>query len=349
VRRFPTGATARSGATENKIYPEEVMKKLISALAAAAALMTAQLPAHSQSSNYPEAGKTVRLMVGFGAGGGTDIAARLLAQALETKLGGNFIVENFPGGGGLQAVNRLVAAKPDGYTLALVPLPATNMLYLDSERGGKFSLEDVVPVSMHDYGPVAIAVAASSRWQTLDDLLKEAREKPNTLTAASNGALAAGHLGLLRFNQAAGVKLRWTPVEQPGMLLSNVIGGHLDVITDTFSELYPAQQSKDLRILAVLADERQSEFPDVPTARDSKIDAVVTTNRVVIAPKGTPATVVEKLDGAIRAITADPAYQKEALQRKVQLRYLNSAQTTSLWKGFDETFAPLVKEFRAQR
>jgi tripartite-type tricarboxylate transporter receptor subunit TctC len=196
---------------------------------------------------------------------------------------------------------------------------------------------------------VAIAVSASSRWQTLDDLVKEAKEKPNTLTAASNGALAAGHLGLLRFNQAADLRLKWTPVEQPGMLLSNVMGGHIDVITDTFSELYPAQQSKDLRILAILADERQSDFPDVPTARDSKIDAVVTTNRVVIAPKGTPADIVAKLDGAIQAITADAAYQKEAAQRKVQLRYLNTAQTAALWKGFDETFTPLVKEFRAQR
>jgi tripartite-type tricarboxylate transporter receptor subunit TctC len=325
------------------------VKKWVSAFIAAASLGLVPLQAQSQTGNYPGSGKTVRILVGFGAGGGTDIAARLLAEALEARLGGNFIVENFPGGGGLQAVNRLIAAKPDGYTLALVPLPATNMLYVDPERGGKFTLADVVPVAMHDFGPVAIAVSAKSRWQTLGDLVKEGKEKPGSLTAASNGVLAAGHLALLRFNQVAGTRLKWSAVEQPGMLLSNVLGGHIDVITDTFSELYPAQQSGDLRILAALAEERQPEFPDFPTAREQNVDLVVTTNRVVIAPKGALGPVVQKLENAIQAITSDPAYQAKAAKRKVQLRFLNSAQTTDLWKRFDTAFAPLVQEFRKPR
>ena len=294
---------------------------------------------------YPGDGKTVKIMIGFGAGGGTDIAGRLLAEALEKKLGGNFIVENYPGGGGLQALTRVVPAAPDGYTLAFVPIPASNMLYLDPDRGGDFKIDDLSVIAMHDYGTVAIAVAKDSPYKTLTDLINDA--KSNTgITAASNGALAIGHLGLMLVNEAAGVNVNWTAITEPGLLMSSLLGGHIQVVSDTFSELHPAAQNGDIRFLAVLADAPSPEIEGIPTAIEQGVNVSLSTSRVLIGPAGVPAEIVSKLETAIQEITSDAAYQKAASERAVQIRYMNSADATTLWKSLDAAFLPQVEKFR---
>lgn len=295
-------------------------------------------------SSYPEEGRTVTIMVGFGAGGGTDIAGRMMADALEERLGGTFIVENYPGGGGLQALTRLVPAEPDGYTLAFVPLPATNMLYLDPDRGGDFTLEDITPIAMHDYGSIAFAVAADSDYTSLNDIVADV-EAGETVTAGSGGALAAGHLGVLSFEQAAGVDLNWTAIGEPGVLMSTLLGGDIEMISDTYSELYPSAENGDIRFIASL-DEPPSEVEGVETAVDQGFDVTLTTNRVLIGPAGLPEDVVSTLESAIEEITSDSEYQAMAEERAVQLRYRDAEGARELWQGFDETFQPLVDDFR---
>lgn len=314
----------------------------------AAALACLPVAAQAQDA-YPAPGETVRILVGFGTGGGTDIATRLMAEALNERFDANFIVENVVGGGGLLAVNRLVDAKPDGYTLAIVPLPATNMLYLDPERGGDFTLEDLVPIAMHDYGPLAVAVGADSPWNDLTDLVEAAKENPGTLTAGSSGVLAAGHLGFLRLVDAADISVNWGVFDQAGMLLSTVMGGHIDFITDTFVELLPPYRNGDLKILAVMAEERQEGFPEIPTTVEQGYDVVVDSNRILVAPAGTPQNVVDTLEQAVAEITADPEYQKAAAQRQMLLSYRNSEDAKALWQEFDEVYTPLVETFRGLR
>ena len=317
------------------------IKGLIGAVVAAGMMVSAALA----QDVYPGERKTVKIMVGFGAGGGTDIAGRLLADALEKKLGGNFIVENYPGGGGLQALTRVVPASPDGYTLAFVPIPASNMLYLDPDRGGNFTPDDLTIIAMHDYGTVALAVAKNSPYKTLGDLVSDA--KSNTaITAASNGALAIGHLGLMLVNEAAGINVNWTAISEPGMLMSSLLGGHIQVVSDTFSELHPAAQNGDIRFLAVLADAPSPEIEGIPTAREQGVDVALSTSRVLVGPAGLPAEVVTMLEAAIEEITSDPEYRKVASERAVQIRYMNSADATALWKGLDEAFRPQVEKFR---
>ncbi|KAA0969339.1 tripartite tricarboxylate transporter substrate binding protein [Aureimonas fodinaquatilis] len=323
------------------------MKNFANLAATTAALTALSLfssLAHAQDS-YPAAGKPVTIMIGFGAGGGTDIAGRMLADALKEKLGGTFIVENYPGGGGLQALSRVVPANPDGYTLAFVPIPASNMLYLDPDRGGNFTLDDLTPIAMHDYGTVALAVAKDSPYQTLTDLVEDAKSNSN-ITVASNGALAIGHLGLMMVSEAADVNINWTAITEPGLLMSSLLGGHISGVSDTFSELHPAAQNGDIRFLAVLADEPSPEIEGIPTAKDQGLDVSLSTNRVLIGPAGLPDDVVSTLETAIAEITSDPDYQKLASTRAVQIRYLNAADAKALWQDMDETFGPQVDKFR---
>lgn len=323
------------------------MTKLSIYLASGVAMLALASGAAQAQSAYPEDGRTVTIMVGFGAGGGTDIAGRLLAEALEGKLGGNFIVENYPGGGGLQALQRVVPAEPDGYTLAFVPIPATNMLYLDPDRGGTFTLDDLTPIAMHDFGTVAIAVAADSPYQNLTDLIEAARTD-SSITAASNGALAIGHLGLMQLNQEAGVNINWTAITEPGQLMSNLIGGNIAVVSDTFSELYPAAQNGDIRFLATLASEKTPEIEGIPTAIEQGVDLELATSRVLVGPAGLPGEVVSTLETAIAEITSDPAYQEAASNAAVQIRYLDSGDVTALWRSLDDEFLPQVDAFRKQ-
>lgn len=296
--------------------------------------------------DYPEAGKPIRLIVNNNVGGGTDISARLLAQGLEQQLGTTIVVENYGGAGGMDGVNRLLAAPADGYAIGFVPIPQAAMYYLDPERGGTFTRADIVPIAIHDAGPTALAVAADSPWNTLDDFIAEAKKRPGELVSASSSILATGHLSLLRLQEVAGIELNWTPMEQQGTAASSLLGGHIDLITDTLVELYPLQRNGDLKILAAFSEERLPSIPDVPTAREQGYDVEVTSTRLLIAPKGVPQEVVERVEGAVKTLSEDPQYQKGAADRSINISFGTAEQADALWQNIDEVFTPIVKKFR---
>ncbi len=319
------------------------MRKLLLALAATVAFTGA--PAHSQDA-YPDKSKAIHLIIPNSAGGGTDIAGRLLAEGLGEKLGTAIVVENLSGAGGIEGATKLQNAAPDGYTIALVPVPQVSMYYLDPERGGDFKRENTVVIAQHDYGALAMAVAKDSPFQKLQDVVDEAKAKPGTLTSASSSVLSTGHLSLLRLNKVAGIELNWTAMEQQGTALSGLLGGHLSLITDTFSELYPHAKSGNVRLLAIFDTERSPNLPDVPTAQEQGFDVVMTTTRLVIAPKGTPEEIVKKLETTIKELIDDPAYQAKAKERSTNIRFRDSADATKVWETIDTNFGPIVKEFR---
>jgi tripartite-type tricarboxylate transporter receptor subunit TctC len=152
----------------------------------------------------------------------------------------------------------------------------------------------------------------------------------------------------MQLNQVAGVNINWTAITEPGLLLSSLLGGHIQVVSDTFSELYPAAQNRDIRFLAVLADQPSPEIEGVPTAIEQGVNLALSTSRVLVGPKGLPADVVSTLDKAIAEITSDPDYKAVASDRAVQIRYLNSADATALWKDLDTKFKPQVEQFKKQ-
>ena len=160
--------------------------------------------------------------------------------------------------------------------------------------------------------------------------------------------LGAGHLSLLRLNKVAGVDLNWTAMEQQGTALASLLGGHIDIITDTFSELYPHAQSGDLRILAAFDEERPAQMPDVPTAQEQGYDVVLTTTRMLIAPDGTPDEIIATVETAVEELIADPEYQEKATQRQVGISFRNAEDAAGVWQDIDENFGPIVAEFRKQ-
>ena len=136
-------------------------------------MLVAALPQAQAASKYPDG--TIRLLVPYGAGGGTDLSARLIASGLKKTLNATVVVENMPAASGQTALQTLADAEPDGYTLALASLPATNMMYLDKVRGATFSLKSFSIIGLHDNDPTGIAVSATSPYKTLADVVAAAK------------------------------------------------------------------------------------------------------------------------------------------------------------------------------
>ncbi len=301
----------------------------------------------AQNATYGTTSQPIHLIIPNGAGGGTDIAGRLLAEELQDRLGNTVVVENLSAAGGIEGATKLMNATPDGYTIALVPVPHVSMFYLDPERGSDFHREKTTVIAQHDYGQLAIAVVADSPYQTLGDVIGAAGEKPGSITSASSSVLGGGHLTLLQLNEVAGVDLNWVPMEQQGTALSSLLGGHINIIVDGFSELYPQHQAGSLRILAVFGDERRKDAADIPTAKEQGYDVTLSSTRLVIGPAGMPESVVSLLESTIGdLIQNDDAYKASAAQRSVELFYRNSADASALWSSIDAAFEPIIARFR---
>jgi tripartite-type tricarboxylate transporter receptor subunit TctC len=325
---------------------------LLSAAAGAALLLggCAASPASTgadAAADYPS--DTIQLLIPYGAGGGTDLSARLMASGLEKEIGAEIVVQNDPAASGQNAVQAVADADPDGYTLGFVSLPATNMMYLDSERGATFNRESFAPVAVHDSDIVAIAVSSTSPYATLDEVLAAAEAKPGSITAGSSGVLAVGHLGVLALQKAAGVEITWTTFEDSGQLRTSVLGNSVTLEVGPVSELAPAHASGDLKILALLGEERMDgDLADVPTAKELGYEGVsVSANRMLIAPAGTPQEIIDTLAAAIGAAQEGKDYQEQAASRSLVLNFQDADYASGLWQQFDESFGPIAEEYRA--
>jgi len=297
---------------------------------------------------YPNPNKAITLLIPYGAGGGTDLAGRLLASGLEENLGAKVVIENNPAGSGIQAITQLSQAAPDGYTLAFQPLPALNTMYLDEERGAPFTADDFVPIANHDTDVVAFAVGKDSPYQSMEELIAAAKADPGQVTAGSNGVLAAGHLGLLQLEKSADIQLTWSTFDDGGQLRTSVLGGSVDLEVQPVSEFTAAASDGSLRVLAVMSEERLDGFPDVPTLVELGYpDGIMATNRILMGPAGLPQSVIDTLAGAIEKSEQDADYQAEAQKRKLALNYLGPSDVADLFESFDTTIAPLVTAFRA--
>jgi tripartite-type tricarboxylate transporter receptor subunit TctC len=252
---------------------------------------------------YPT--RPVRLIVGFPAGGPTDIVARITAQSLSERLGQQIIVENRPGAGSNIATQAVITSPPDGYTLLLVSPPHAINVSLYKKLPYNF-LEDIVPVAGLADGPNVMEVHPSVPARTVAEFIAYAKANPGKISFASAGNGTTIHLSGELFMAMTGIKMLHVPYRGSAPALTDMISGQVQVMFDNVLSSMPHLQSGTLRPLAVTSLARLDTLPGVPTVAETVQGYETGTWWGVGVPKGTPAEIVEKLNREINTVLAEP-------------------------------------------
>ncbi len=301
-------------------------RKIVARAALSIAGLCAAVPAWA----WPD--RPIELVVGFAPGGGTDLTARALAVFLEKELGATVVVQNKPGASSAIALAYVARAKPDGYTLAMTNMPG--LVSLPIERKPGFGGDDFTYLANLVRDPSAFSVASDSPYQTLDALIAAAREKPGSISYGSTGVGTDDHLALVVFQAATGTRLNHVPYNGAGPLRSAVLGGHTVIGGLNLGEVMP-YHGKNMRVLAQASEKRSALGPDVPTFKEQGVDLVFASERGIVAPKGLPAEVSDKLRKALGKVAADPAFQAQMKQQFTEMDYLDGPQWQERLKGDD--------------
>jgi tripartite-type tricarboxylate transporter receptor subunit TctC len=276
----------------------------------AAATITALASMPSAAQDFPT--RPVRFIVPYAAGGSGDLLARLLGNKLAAIWGQQVVVDNRAGGGGLIGTEFAARSDPDGYTLYLAtdgPLTVAASLYKRVPYDWK---RDFAPVSMLAMGYQVLIVRASLPARNLQELIALAREKPGELNYASIGIGSAPHLGAELFKSVAKVDVTHVPYRgSSAQAISALLAGDVAMFLVGTSTAVSHIQSGALRGLAVTAGKRVDGLPDVPTFAEAGLAGVdVSLWFAVLAPNGTPAPIVKKLNADIAQVVADPDFRQ---------------------------------------
>ena len=260
---------------------------------------------------YPT--KPIRLIVPFVAGGGTDILARMLANAMGTRLGQSFVVDNVAGAGGTIGAVQAARAQADGYTL-MAGTPGTIHINPAMQSNLRYSAEnDFVPVSQFSDSPMVMVVNKDSPFNSVNDLLAACRAKPGALNFGSAGQGSITHLSSELLCWMAKVKMTHVPYKGTAQSLVDLRSGNIQVIIENLPAVLPLIQGKELKALGMGASKRSSFLPDLPTIAESGVPNYESSSwSGLFAPAATPAAVVEKLQEAAMDAARDANVIKSA-------------------------------------
>ena len=272
---------------------------VLTAMAAAGALAAAALAAPPASAQaYPD--HPVKLIVPFGAGGNADINGRIVGEILQRALGQPVVVENKAGAGGGVGAEAVAKSAPDGYTLLVGSNGPLTVNPFVNANISYDSLKDFAPVALVSYVPHVLIVSNRLGAKSVADLLALAKKRP--INIATSGVGSATHMTLERFKQATGADIAHVPYKSGGSLLPDVINGSVDGAMTELSTAVEQHKAGTAFIVGVAGTGRSKLAPDIPTFDEQGVKGFVARSFIgVLAPAGTPAQVLAKLQGAISA------------------------------------------------
>jgi len=284
------------------------------ALGLAAAMPAATLlPAAARAAEWPE--RPVRFIVSFTAGGTTDIIARLMGNVLSERWGQPVVVENRPGAGGNIGTEYVAHAEPDGYTLlvgSVGPLVVNQTLY---RNPGFDTLRDFAPITELAGVPNILVVPASSELKSVADLVAKAKANPGKLSYGSTGVGTSSHLSAALADHMAGIKTVHVPYRGAGAL-NDLLTGRLDFMYATIPSCIEHVRAGRLRALAVSSTYRSRAAPEVPTMIESGFPGFDASSWFgVVAPKGTPPAIVQKIAADMIAVLKQPDIEKVMVEQ----------------------------------
>ena len=272
----------------------------------AATALTSTRPRIAWALDYPY--RPVRIVVGFAAGGATDILARLVGEGLSERLGQSFIVENKPGAGTNIAVEAVLGAPADGYTLLFVGPPAAINATLYDELSFDF-IRDVAPVAAMVRVPFVMTVNPAFQATTVAEFIAYAKANPGKLSMGVPGKGSGPHMAGELFKAMTGVDLITVQYRGDAPALTDLMGGQIQVCFNSLPAAVELIQGGKVRALATTAANRSDALPNVPTVAEFVADYEASAFYGIGAAKSTPPAIVDTLHAAINATIADPAVQ----------------------------------------
>jgi len=247
--------------------------------------------------DYPN--KPIKLIVPFPPAGGTDTLSRAIAQSITNDTKWTIVVENRPGAGGNIGLDAAAKSPPDGYTIAMgqtANLAVNPALYSSLPFD---PLKDFAPIALLSSQPLIVVVSATSPYRSLKDLVDAAKKSPGKVNMASAGNGTIGHIGGEIFQRRAGIKMTHVPYKGAGQAVTDLMGGSVDTIFGNTQSVGGLVAGGRLRPLAVTSPKRLAAFPDVPTVAESGYPGFeAATWSGLVAPAGTPKSIIDKLNAA---------------------------------------------------
>ena len=285
------------------------LRPLLAGLLAITTLASASLARAQETGDWPS--KPITLIVPYAPGGFADTRMRLIARKLGDVLKQTIVVENKAGAGGVIGTNLVAKAAPDGYTIGagnLAPLAVNPSLMAKMPYQAD---KDLAPVILIENSPLVLSVNNSLPVKNLQELINLAKKEPGTLTFGSSGVGGAHHLSGEMFREQAGIDIVHVPYKGGSPASADLMGGHISMMFEMGYAALPAIQSKKVHPIAVTSSKRLAVLPDVPTLSEAGLPGFESYNwQGIIAPAGTPAPIIAKLNTELNKILQDVEVQR---------------------------------------
>lgn len=319
-------------------YPNKEAMRFIKLASFVLASISAALSPITSSAQADYPTKPINFIVPYGAGGGSDARSRQIAQKMSVILKQPIIVENKAGAGGNIGTEFIAKAAPDGYTIGMgnfAPLSVNKTLFGNLRYDPN---TDLIPIVLIEKGPLVLVVNPSSPYKTVKEIVEAAKAKPGILTYSSGGIGGSHQLSAELFKQAAGIDMIHVPYKSGSAGLTDLMAGNVTMMFDQMYSAMPSISADKLRPIAITSKKRSPLLPNVLTFAEVGYPKVEVLNwQGLVAPKGTPKAIIDKLNAAANEALKDP-----------QLRQLMLSQGNEIGGGTPADFAALIKSESAK-
>jgi tripartite-type tricarboxylate transporter receptor subunit TctC len=294
------------------------------------------IPVSIAQTPYPN--KPISFIVPYGTSGSADLRSRQVTQKMSVVLKQSFIVENKPGAGGNIGTEFIARANPDGYTIGMgnfAPLSVNKYLFevlrFDPEK-------DVVPIILIEKGPLVLVVNTNSPFKTIDDIVRAAKAKPGSLTFSSGGIGGTHQLSAELFKQSAEIDMIHVPYKSGSAALTDLMAGNVNMMFTQMYSAIPNIQAGKIRPIAITSKARSALLANVPTFIELGYPKVEVLNwQGLIAPKGTPKAIIDRLNTVANQVLKDPVVRDQII-----------SQNNEVGGGTPEEFGALIKSESAK-
>lgn len=291
--------------------------------------------------------RSITIINPMSPGGSRDVTARAFASVAEKLLAQPVVVVNKPGAGGMIGMVAGAQAAPDGYTLTVTSSGDTCSLLWEvaNDRKPPFTLNDFAPIGSWLLTSSLVVVPYNSPWKTLADLVRDCRSKPGHYAYASGGMYGITHISAEILLRAAGITARNVPYKGGGPSLTAVVGSHVDFSLQYPPTSIPLAQGNKLRILAIMADKRMKSIPDVPTVKEALgVDAESYQMVGLLAPRKTPAPVLQKLKDTLAKVVKDKTFVDAVTGMGEEVSFMNADELGKYLEWESEKISKIMAE-----